>query len=134
MDATLTGSYPATKTLQTPTLRRVCAWTTQLFRVFDNVKTLRETGQFVGELDKALEPYANLNDEGLAALLPMLQEVVRYGPDSRRRVRLSSRLGRGFTCTRRERSQKSSYAVLKLCVAACVVFKVVLAGGRSNWF
>jgi hypothetical protein len=50
-----------------------------LFRVFDNVKTLRVAGRFVGELDKVLAPYAN--DEGLAALLRRLEEIVRYGPE-----------------------------------------------------
>lgn len=51
-----------------------------LLRVFDNVKTLRVAGRFVGELDKALEPQANDNNDG-PALLPRLQEIVRYGPE-----------------------------------------------------
>jgi hypothetical protein len=53
----------------------------ELFRVFDNVKTLRAAGRFVGELQKALAPYANDEGPGSAALLPMLQEIVRYGPE-----------------------------------------------------
>jgi hypothetical protein len=51
----------------------------KLLRVFDNVKTLRVAGRFVGELDRALESSAN--DKGSAALLPRLQEIVRYGPE-----------------------------------------------------
>jgi hypothetical protein len=59
------------------------AWR-ELFRVFDNVKTLRAAGRFVGELQKALAPYANDEGPGSTALLPMLQEIVshvRYGPE-----------------------------------------------------
>jgi hypothetical protein len=56
-------------------------WLRDLLRVFDNVKTLRVADRFVGELDKALEPQANNNDEG-SALLPRLQEIVRYGPEN----------------------------------------------------
>jgi hypothetical protein len=53
----------------------------ELFRVFDNVKTLRAAGRFVGELQRALEPYANDEGPGSAAFLPMLQAIVRYGPE-----------------------------------------------------
>ena len=52
----------------------------ELLRLFDNIKTLRVAGRFVGELEKALEPSAN--DQGSAALLPRLQEIVRYGPEN----------------------------------------------------
>jgi hypothetical protein len=81
------------------------------------LKTLRAgraAGRFVGELDKALEPYAN--DEGSAVLLPTLQEIVRYGPEDEFAAFVQAcRAGFTRACTRRERSQKSSYAVLNLC-------------------
>jgi hypothetical protein len=54
----------------------------ELLRVFDDVKTLRVAGRFVEKLDKALKPLSP-NDEGSTApLLPRLQEIVRYGPES----------------------------------------------------
>ena len=53
----------------------------ELLRVFDNVKTLRVAGRYVEELDKALKPLPS-DSEGSQRppLLPLLQEIVRYGP------------------------------------------------------
>jgi hypothetical protein len=52
----------------------------ELLRVFDNVKTLRVAGRFVEELDKALKPDKK-DSVQVQALLPRLQEIVRYGPE-----------------------------------------------------
>jgi hypothetical protein len=52
-----------------------------LFRPFDNVKTLRIAGRFVDGLNKSLQPDGN---EGttVPTLLPRLEELVRYGSDN----------------------------------------------------
>jgi hypothetical protein len=63
-----------------------CKGWDDLFRVFDNIKTLRVAGRFVDELDEALK-LSKSDGEGLAVgdqqtgFLPMLQEIVQYGPE-----------------------------------------------------
>ena len=51
-----------------------------LFRPFDNVKTLRVAGRFGDELNKSLQPDGN--EATVPTLLPRLEEIVRYGSDN----------------------------------------------------